>query len=139
MLRVAALVGALSLAIFNPPVVQAEAVVNFDNGYSMTVPSGWEVVVQPEGFNSGMYDPRSNPRGRLGGWGGWPNYDLFVKEFFNCEPGELAISPAWCPPAPELIVTPDLCEPVPMPKPEKPPKVCKDKDHKHKPTDKRHK
>lgn len=83
---------------------EAETVIEFDNGYTLDLPDGWEVVIQPEGFNSQTYDPEKNPSGKLPGWGGWPWYDLYL-ESIGCgeDDGSPRFSPQpLCPPQPEF-------------------------------------
>ena len=50
------------------------AVIYFDNGIAISVPeSTWQVEIHPIGFNSLPYS-KYNPKGKLPGFGGWPEY-----------------------------------------------------------------
>ena len=99
--------------------VKADQVIEFDNGYNMEVPVGWEVSIYPKGFNLHPYDSVKNPKGKLPGWGGWPKYTEYLEKM-NCHPGELVISPSVCPPQPRFVKPYTQCyfEPIPQKEPE---------------------
>jgi len=91
----------------------ASSEVELDNGYNITVPEGWNVVVLPTGYNLNPYDAKKNPKGKLPGWGGWPKYTAYL-ESIGCGGDGLVISPAVCPPQPEIYKPYTQCyfEPV---------------------------
>jgi hypothetical protein len=69
------------LTVALPVMAQDDTIVYFTNGASLVVPSeSWSVLAAPKGFNTAPYDPWVNPKGKLSGWGGWPNYEG------KCEP-----------------------------------------------------
>ena len=75
------------------------AVIEYDDGKTVQVPDGWEVVVQPKGFNTAPYS-LSNPGGKNDT--GWPWYNFYLWVTGCWEPG-LVISPNVCPDKPQDI------------------------------------
>ena len=73
------------------------------DGWTLSIPAeSWEVSAVPRGFNTGSYSD-VNSKGKLPGWGGWPEY------FGDCSK-ELAVSPRRCDRQPFFLNEPNTPE-----------------------------
>ena len=82
--------------------VKADATIEYDNGESIVVPSGWVIDIRPEGFNNGPFHATTNPGGVT--VFGWPWYNLYLQAS-GCS-DELSLSPSpQCPRLPEARVS----------------------------------
>jgi len=106
-----------AVVLLSAALAQAETIVSYPNGATVSVPEGWEVQIQPIGFNSLPYDPETNSSGKAPGWEGWPVYNYFLS-LAGCTPGELVISPSICPPQPKFVTPYCATDPVEEPEEE---------------------